>query len=145
MMLHVLLIATSVSISVSNAVIVNTTYGALKGAVTGNYTSFIGIPYAQPPIDDLRFAAPVELNSWNGTKDVSDVNLTIPCVQEMQYLDRIGNTTGQEDCLYLNVFTPLDANSSSSYQVMVWIHGGGFETGWSREGYDPTHWMNYIE
>ncbi|XP_046753938.1 esterase E4-like [Diprion similis] len=83
--------------------------------------SFLGIPYAQPPIGNLRFSNPVAAGNWTGT-----FNATVDGEKCLQYV-----VTGSEDCLYLNVYTPqLPGNGSSSLlPVMVSIHGGGFAYG----------------
>lgn len=105
--------------------------GALQGVnlVTnqGRKTyGFLGIPYAQPPIGDLRFANPVAAGCWNGTLNATvDSNM---CPQT-DFLS--GNVEGDEDCLYLNVYTPMlpSSETCNSLPVMVWIYGGSFMSG----------------
>ncbi|XP_049855656.1 esterase FE4-like [Schistocerca gregaria] len=112
---------------------VNTPLGRIRGRLF-NTTSgnpvyiFRGIPYAEPPVGQLRFKPPVPLSPWNDTKDA----LSYPerCIQ------RTGDGTieGVEDCLYLNVFTPeLPSNISVPRPVLVMIHGGCFMTGYAEE------------
>jgi len=104
--------------------------------------AFINIPFAKPPVDGLRFASPEEPDAWNETLDVSDTTASAWCIQNAIWTT-INNT--KEDCLYLNVFTPSDAAyNSTSYQVMVWIHGGGFVAG-SKDQYDPQHFLEHTE
>ncbi|XP_067006819.2 esterase FE4 [Anabrus simplex] len=99
--------------------------GALKGRkVTPDnlspYYTFLGIPYGKPPVGNLRFKAPVPAEPWNGTLEVLQVGNK--CKQP-------GASASDEDCLYLNVYTPELPGSGSLKPVMVWIHGGGFLTG----------------
>lgn len=80
--------------------------------------SYLGIPFAQPPLGELRFRPPKPLeNSWS--EPLKAVSQPPKCVSL---------TGGQEDCLYLNVFVPSTA-SSQPRPVMVWIYGGGFNSG----------------
>ncbi|XP_015786857.1 acetylcholinesterase-like [Tetranychus urticae] len=109
--------------------IVNLTSGPIQGKVT-EYESigvyqFLGIPYAKPPVDKLRFQLPVEPDPWTGVKSVIDFGPA--CLQPNNGLLR-----ASEDCLYLNIFvTESTFNNSSNKQrpVLFWIHGGGFTTG----------------
>ena len=105
-----------------------------KGAIQGRefetvlhsmpYSAFLGVPYAKPPVDELRFCDPVEAGSWTGVKNVTQ-DFTM-CTQFLP----IG-PTGQEDCLYLDVFTPVlnFTNITTLKPVMVWIYGGAFVMG----------------
>ncbi|XP_046752295.1 esterase E4-like [Diprion similis] len=103
--------------------------GKLQGTIrrTRNnrtVSAFLGIPYAQPPIENLRFANPVPADGWNGTRNASVDSNECPQVSS-------GEIIGDEDCLYLNVYTPqLSENVTSQLlPVMVYIFGGEFVFG----------------
>ncbi|XP_049851859.1 esterase FE4-like [Schistocerca gregaria] len=116
-------------------VTVDTPLGPIRGrqlnTTTGNpvYT-FKGIPYAEPPVGSLRFKPPVPVSSWTEEKDA----LQTPnrCIQ----MDGLGNIKGDEDCLYLNVFSPeLPSDTSVPRPVLVLIHVGCFRTGYAQQRY----------
>nr|QIK02104.1 carboxylesterase 1 [Holotrichia parallela] len=118
----------SISIIECQEVLVEISQGILKGKTAtnrdgGTFYSFQSIPYGQPPINELRFKAPVAAHGWDGVRDAtSDVPSCWQAMGAMLY--------GQEDCLYLNVYTPeLPDEDSALKPVMVWIHGGGFVSG----------------
>ncbi|MCY4130005.1 MAG: carboxylesterase/lipase family protein [Gammaproteobacteria bacterium] len=110
--------------------IVETSCGRVEGLDHDGLSVFLGIPFAQPPVGDKRWLAPVPPEPWIGVRDAKEfgacaIQSAIPgAVGEL-----IGIATGEtsEDCLYLNVWTPsCDANKRP---VMVWIHGGGNTVG----------------
>ncbi|CAG9761610.1 unnamed protein product [Ceutorhynchus assimilis] len=94
----------------------------------GKFYSFLGIPYAKPPIGDLRFKAPIPVDPWLGIFEALEPgNVSI----QPNYLTK--QIDGSEDCLNLNVHTPclpnLHAPKTSLKPVMVFVHGGSFLTG----------------
>ncbi|MFT3924611.1 MAG: carboxylesterase family protein [Myxococcales bacterium] len=104
--------------------------GVVHGQRVGNTRQFLGIPYAAPPVGELRFQAPRPREPWS---DVFDA--TRPGPMCMQSGPSFGRETS-EDCLSLNVYAPR-ADSSVNRPVMVFIHGGGFLTGAGSE-YDGS-------
>lgn len=84
--------------------------------------AFLGIPFAQPPVGDLRFRHPQSLNtSFNGTHDAKQQGYS--CMQWR------GNFNMSEDCLNLNIVRPAGSNHTEPLPVLVWIYGGGLYTG----------------
>ncbi|XP_073820631.1 alpha-Esterase-10 isoform X1 [Musca autumnalis] len=112
--------------------------GAKRMSVWGNsYYSFEGIPFAKPPLGELRFKAPVEEEPWEGVLDC-----TGPAAVPFQGNMIFKKYKGSEDCLYLNVFTN-DITPSTPRPVMVWIYGGGFQLGEAtRDMYSPDYFMS---
>jgi len=121
----------------------NTQEGLVIGMEGENKTfSWKGIPFAQPPIGDLRWKAPQDSPTWNGTLEA--IEFKSACFQGSSRIqgDSEGKWSGSEDCLYLNIWTPQLTedqleNNQEKLPVMMWIHGGGNTTG-SAHAYDPS-------
>ncbi|XP_022902606.2 esterase B1-like [Onthophagus taurus] len=108
--------------------IVRTQHGLVKGTTSLDYDEelfycFYGIPYGKPPIGELRFKAPVDIENWTGVKDCTEVK--DGCFSRHIFTMKF---TGSEDCLHLNVYTK-ELNAEAKKPVFVWIHGGAFVTG----------------
>ena len=110
--------------------VVDTQTGQVRGLCrkSGSY-AFLGIPFAQAPVGDLRFMAPVPALPWQGVREATVYGPTPqrrplspdPWIPEPSYPG--------EDTLVLNVFTPAPGNPRTKLPVMVWIHGGSYEGG----------------
>lgn len=113
-----------------HAQIVTTQFGQVQGALTSGVYSFLGIPFAKPPVDTLRWRAPQNPDSW---ANVFNATTFAPaCAQKnFDQGDTVGTLKGEEDCLYLNVWTPQLGNGN--LPVLVFIHGGGQQQGSASE------------
>ena len=96
--------------------------GILQGSTEYNMQVFKGIPYAAPPVGDLRWRPPQPAKSWAGTRDASQFGPSCP-QPFVKNLSAGLDLPGNEDCLHLNVFAPQ--KPAKNLPVMVWIHGGG--------------------
>ena len=123
--------------------VVATAGGPVKATARGAMTTYFAIPYAAPPVGDLRWRAPRPAEAWTAPR-IS----TKPapwCPQQLSAMDgvdkgKVGQLAGQEDCLDLDVYAPpmtADAASSAKLPIMMWIHGGS--NTWGRaEQYDGS-------
>jgi para-nitrobenzyl esterase len=119
---------------VDNRSLRTTTAGTLAGFADKHSThAWLGIPFAQAPLGDLRWRAPQPLPAWQGTRQA--LAHSEPCAQLALLSVRGDNaSTGSEDCLYLNIWAPTFAPEQAATQrlpVMVWIHGGGNTLGFA--------------
>ncbi len=121
----------------ADSLTVKTEQGKIHGKTinNGKVNAFVGLPYAAPPTGDLRWKAPQPPANWKGVREANQYGARcIPsgASPDMAFLD----SGPSEDCLYLNVYAPADANAKSKLPIMVWIHGGGFMAG---AGGEPRH------
>ena len=107
---------------------VRTTSGVVAGAVANGVVSWKGIPFAEPPVGELRWRPPQPVKPWTGVKKTTEDGhdcAQLPFPGDAAPL----GTPPAEDCLYINVWAP--ANAGAQLPVMFWIHGGGFVNGGS--------------
>nr|XP_042133150.1 pyrethroid hydrolase Ces2e-like isoform X2 [Peromyscus maniculatus bairdii] len=121
----------------------NTQTGQVKGSlvhledINMAVHTFLGIPFAKPPVGLLRFAPPEPPELWNGVRD--GTSYPAMCLQNITIMNSVSETmfkgttppplSMSEDCLYLNIYSPAHASEGSNLPVMVWIHGGGLALG----------------
>src|SRR4030067_97671 len=108
--------------------IVATKSGKIEGKFENDLYIFKGIPYAVPPVGELRWLPPQPVKKWDGIRETKEFGAIAPqTVMPMGPFGQIPQPPQSEDCLFLNVWTPgLD---NARRPVMVWIHGGAFPLG----------------
>jgi para-nitrobenzyl esterase len=98
--------------------------GRMEGAEEGDVAVYKGVPYAMPPLGDLRWRDPQPIKAW---ADVREAKVFAPaCMQTGTSMPGEDPPSASEDCLYLNIWAPMRARHAP---VIVWIHGGGFTNG----------------
>ncbi|HEX3758874.1 MAG TPA: carboxylesterase family protein, partial [Kofleriaceae bacterium] len=95
--------------------------GELQGSMQGATVQFLGIPYAKPPVGDLRWKAPQKPDPLTGVRDATQFGKRCAQLEDATLQTA---ASSDEDCLYLNVWTPFPA-TRTPLPVMIWIHGGG--------------------
>lgn len=108
------------------AQVIETTAGQVRGVQEGAVAIYKGIPYAKPPVGELRWRAPQPPMPWSGIRSAD--RFPPACPQHGSYPRDAPPETASEDCLYLNVWKPLDA-AEEKLPVMLWIHGGNLRNG----------------
>jgi para-nitrobenzyl esterase len=122
---------------VTNAApLVRTRNGTVQGAVAPDgVRTFKGIPFAAPPVRELRWQPPQPVRNWQGVR-LAD-RFADQCMQARVYGDMMFRNAGMsEDCLYLNVWSPATARPNGALPVLVYFYGGGFVAG---DGSEPRY------
>lgn len=116
--------------------IIKTNYGTVKGVEKYHCTIFKGVPFAKPPVGDLRFKAPQKPDSWDGVyfaDTFPPACMQTPPTKDDFYYKEFGTPDSySEDSLYLNIWTPAKS-SEDMLPVAVWLYGGALLSGYSAE------------
>ena len=121
-----------------DAKVVSVADGTLRGASADGYRSFLGVPYAAPPVGALRWKPPAAAAKWSGQRDATKAGAACPQLPSRIAGGDSGRGSDTEDCLFLNVYTPTtgtarrtltEAAAKGKLPVMVWIHGGSYLNG----------------
>ncbi|XP_060064178.1 acetylcholinesterase-like [Ylistrum balloti] len=114
--------------------IINSASGPVRGIAAQNrgevVYQFRKIPFAKPPVGTLRLRKPVPFGRWTNVLDGTSFGPS--CYQKAESISpSLPNTEMSEDCLHLNIYTPINASPNNTKSVMIWIHGGGYLEGQS--------------
>lgn len=116
-----------------NGPIVRTTRGTIRGIHAGeNANAFLGVPYAAPPVGDLRFQPPQALLRKHDDENIDGTQLRSACMQHRYnnvLKDYLAPDDQSEDCLHLNVFVPRMNDKGQPLPTLVWFHGGSMSEG----------------
>lgn len=119
----------------SQSILANTENGQVRGFAKGGVRYWRGIPYAKPPVGELRWRPPVKADNWQGVLDATEYKSE---AAQTGYLGVFATAGGSEDCLYLNVAVPEKRpGDAEKFPVFVWIHGGALVVG-AGSDYDPS-------
>lgn len=118
--------ATASPTTAQSTTVVHIDAGLVEGTVADEILSFKGIPYAAPPVGDLRWRAPQPVTPWTDIRDATAFGHD--CMQLVRDVEPI-QTTPSEDCLFINVWRPATPAPAANLPVMVWVHGGGYVGG----------------
>lgn len=116
--------------------VVQTRLGTLIGERAGSVARFLGVPYAAPPVGPLRWRAPQPVPAWAGARTATRFGPACPQPPAAgpTYVSPELSDRQDEDCLYLNVWSP-EPDPAARRPVMVWLHGGGFRNGSGSEAW----------
>ncbi|XP_033736604.1 carboxylesterase 5A-like [Pecten maximus] len=113
-----------------------TLYGTIRGVVTNRLVGehveqYLGVPFAAPPKHSLRFERPQRPRPWKGVLDTLELPPACPQMHDFQYVHQHYPDfwNEDEDCLYLNIFVPLNTSTNNPLPVLLYIHGGSNEVG----------------
>ena len=122
----------------ARSVLATTQAGTVRGVQGAGVRAFLGVPFARPPVGDLRWRAPQPIQAWAGVRDATRPGSD--CTQAIGRKAILGGggglVVGGEDCLYLNIYMPA-GDAAELRPVMVYIPGGAFTVG-SGVNYDPS-------
>ena len=116
-------VALAQSVTAASTITIKTPAGILRGAEQDGMRSFLGVPYAQAPVGELRWRAPQPLPAWSTSRDA--LQFGAECMQGQRAQAAVAMS---EDCLFLNVWVAAK-RAARHLPVLVWLHGGAFKVG----------------
>lgn len=123
---------TAKAAATDDPLVIDTTNGPVRGSEAAGIRSFKGIPFAAPPLGELRWQPPATPEKWTDEFDATEPGASCPQLEGLTN-QFVPQPPSDEDCLTLDVYGSLDAADAP---VMVWIHGGGFTSG---SGHSPLY------
>ena len=135
--LIVILVVAPVHGKNESATVVKTAYGKVQGQVNGDAIVWKGVPYAKPPVDELRWKAPQDPDPWHGVRHATSPAKKCTQLFTTEEWIRTGEVDREssEDCLYVDIYRPeRPTYQHEKLPVYVWIHGGSNNFGFVNRG-----------